>query len=128
MKTRLMIALALALISPAVRSQSAYPEPVEGDYIVRDFKFESGEVLGEMKLHYRTIGKPVRDRDGVVRNAVLIMHGTGGTGRGFLNQTFAGRLFSRDQLLDANKYFIILPDAVGHGGSSKPSNGLHMRF
>lgn len=128
MKTGLLVALLTALISPAVRLQPAYPAPVEGDYVLRDFKFESGEVLAETKLHYRTIGKPVRDMNGVVRNAILIMHGTGGTGRGFLSQGFAGGLFGRDQLLDANKYFIILPDAVGHGGSSKPSNGLRMRF
>jgi homoserine O-acetyltransferase len=105
-----------------------YPEPAQGDFIIRDFKFESGEVLPELKLHYRTLGQPVRDAAGVVRNAVLIMHGTGGSGAGFLSQQFGGALFGPGQLLDAAKYFIILPDGIGHGGSSKPSNGLRARF
>ncbi|MEO8448844.1 MAG: alpha/beta fold hydrolase [Gemmatimonadota bacterium] len=105
-----------------------YPAPVEGDYVVRDFVFKSGETLPELKLHYTTIGTPVRDPAGVVRNAVLIMHGTGGNGRGFLAPTFAGQLFGPGQLLDATRHFIILPDAIGHGKSSKPSDGLHMKF
>jgi homoserine O-acetyltransferase len=75
-----------------------------------------------------TVGTPRKDSAGVVRNAVLIMHGTGGTGRAFLREQFAGVLFGPGQLLDATRYFIILPDAVGHGGSSKPSDGLHARF
>jgi homoserine O-acetyltransferase len=105
-----------------------YPAPVEGDYIARDFKFGTGETLPELKLHYRTVGTPQRDATGVVRNAVLILHGTGGTGQGFLNQTFAGGLFGAGQPLDATRYFIILPDGIGHGKSSKPSDGLHARF
>jgi homoserine acetyltransferase len=99
-----------------------YPAPVEGDYTIKDFKFRSGEILPELKLHYLTIGTPAKD------NAVLIMHGTGGTGAQFLSAQFANILFGPGQLLDATKYFIILPDAIGHGGSSKPSNGLHMKF
>jgi len=105
-----------------------YPEPVEGDFTIRDFKFDSGETLPELKLHYRTIGKPNRDASGVVRNAVLIMHGTGGSGSGFLSASFGGMLFGPGQLLDATKHYIILPDGIGHGGSSKPSNGLHAKF
>ena len=105
-----------------------YPAPVEGDFLVRDFHFRSGETLPELRLHYTTIGTPVRDKEGMVRNAVLIIHGTGGTGRGFLNERFAGVLFKRGQLLDATKYFIIFPDGIGHGKSSKPSDGLHARF
>jgi homoserine O-acetyltransferase len=101
---------------------------VEGDYVVKDFKFQSGETLPELKLHYRTIGTPLKDASGVVTNAVLIMHGTGGTGAQFLSQQFANVLFGPGQLLDATKYFIILPDAIGHGGSSKPSDGLHAKF
>ena len=101
---------------------------VQGDYIVKDFQFKSGESLPELKLHYRTIGTPTKDSAGVVNNAVLIMHGTGGTGAQFLGQQFANVLFGPGQLLDATKYFIILPDAIGHGGSSKPSDGLHMKF
>ncbi|MDQ3744871.1 MAG: alpha/beta fold hydrolase [Acidobacteriota bacterium] len=111
--------------APATRS---YPAPAEGDFRVRDFRFRSGEVLPELRLHYTTVGTPQKDSAGVVRNAVLIMHGTGGTGRAFLREQFAGVLFGPGQLLDATRYFIILPDGVGHGGSSKPSDGLHARF
>ena len=107
---------------------ATYPTPVEGDHIVKDFKFKSGETLPELKLHYRTIGTLSKDSAGVVRNAVLVMHGTGGTGAQFLSPQFANMLFGPGQLLDATKYFIILPDAIGHGGSSKPSDGLHMKF
>jgi homoserine O-acetyltransferase len=124
-------AVALA-VQPYVAGQSAivtsYPAPVEADYVARNFTFTTGETLPELKLHYRTIGQPMRDASGVVRNAVLILHGTGGSGGGFLNQTFAGGLFGDGQLLDAKKYFIVLPDGIGHGKSSKPSDGLHARF
>ena len=102
--------------------------PVEADFFVRDFRFESGETLPELRLHYRTLGKPVRDAAGKVTNAVLIMHGTGGAGTQFLSRQFADVLFGPDRLLDLSKYFIILPDAIGHGKSSKPSDGLRMRF
>jgi homoserine O-acetyltransferase len=105
-----------------------YPAPVEADFIARDFHFSTGETLPELRLHYTTLGKPVRDARGVVRNAVLITHGTGGTGKAFLSANFGDRLFGPGQLLDATKYYIILPDAIGHGKSSKPSDGLHMRF
>src|SRR3989440_11163641 len=120
--------VALAQNGGATQTSSTYPTPVQGDFVVRDFHFKSGETLPELKLHYTTIGTPVRDKDGVVRNAVLIMHGTGGSGRNFLNARFAGVLFGRGQLLDATKYFIILPDGIGHGASGKPSDGLHARF
>ena len=120
--------LVLSLCACVVAMGQSYPTPAQGDFTIRDFKFESGESLAELKLHYRTIGTPVRDGSGVVRNAVLIMHGTGGSGQQFLSQQFAGTLFGPGQLLDATKYFIILPDGIGHGQSSKPSNGLHMRF
>jgi homoserine O-acetyltransferase len=100
----------------------------QGDYIVHDFKFHSGESMHEVKLHYYTLGAPQKDANGRTTNAVIVMHGTGGSGRAFLSATYAGVLFGPDQLLDAHKYFIILPDSVGHGCSSKPSNGMHMRF
>src|SRR5919199_3059327 len=106
----------------------SYPAPAEGDFLIRDFRFKSGESLPELRLHYTTVGSPARDSSGVVRNAVLILHGTGGTGRAFLREQFAGVLFGKGQLLDATKYFIILPDGIGHGGSSKPSDGLRARF
>src|SRR5258705_3891620 len=108
--------------------QTNYPAPVGGDYTLADFHFRSGEVLPQLKIHYRTIGTPSRDSSGVGRNAVLIMHGTGGTGTQFLSPQFAGVLFGPGQLLDATRYFIILPDGIGHGNSSKPSDGLHAKF
>ena len=123
----LLLAAAVALPA-AAQTPAGYPAPVEGDYLARNFVFASGETLAELRLHYTTIGTPVRDAGGTVRNAVLIMHGTGGSGRGFLSQNFAGQLFGPGQLLDATRYFIILPDGIGHGKSSKPSDGLHMKF
>jgi homoserine O-acetyltransferase/O-succinyltransferase len=84
--------------------------------------------LPELKLHYATLGTPLRDESGVTRNAILVLHGTGGSGRNFQTDPFAGVLFGPGQLLDATRYFIILPDGIGHGQSSKPSDGLHARF
>ncbi|MBI5666310.1 MAG: alpha/beta fold hydrolase [Nitrospirae bacterium] len=107
---------------------SGYPEPVSGDFFIRDFHFTRSEVLQELKIHYRTIGAPVRDKHGEVRNAVLLLHGTGGSGEQFITDHFAGVLFGPGQALDTNRFFIILPDGIGHGQSSKPSNGLHARF
>ncbi|HKQ30271.1 MAG TPA: hypothetical protein VJS66_03200, partial [Burkholderiales bacterium] len=98
-----------------------YPAPQEGTWVVRDFKFHTGEVLPELKLHYRTVGEKSGE-------AVVIMHGTTGSGAGFLTPAFAGELFGPGQPLDAKRYYLILPDAVGHGGSSKPSDGLKMKF
>jgi len=125
--TLTIILLTVVGISAQTR-QINYPTPVEGDYVAKDFKFKSGETLPEVKLHYRTIGSPSKDSTGVVRNAVLIMHGTGGNGGSLLAASFANVLFGPGQLLDATKYFIILPDAIGHGGSSKPSDGLRTKF
>ncbi len=119
----------LALITlAAISSRAQQPATHESDFIVHDFRFKSGETLPELRLHYMTMGKPARNAQGRVTNAVLILHGTGGSGRQFLAPQFAGLLFGPGQLLDANRYFIILPDGVGHGGSSKPSDGLHARF
>ena len=117
-----------ASISPRPAQPAAYPAPVAGDFVISDFTFTTGETLPQLKLHYVTIGTPQRDAKGVVRNAVLIMHGTGGTGRQFLSASFAGVLFGPGQLLDATRHYIILPDGIGHGGSSKPSDGLHAKF
>lgn len=105
-----------------------YPAPAEGDYSMRDFKFASGEILPELKIHYRTLGTPEKDAQGRTRNAVLIMHGTTGSGAQFIRPEFAGELFGPGQPLDAAKFFIVLPDAIGHGKSSKPSDGLHAKF
>jgi homoserine O-acetyltransferase len=122
--------LAVLLLLPAFpgAGTAQYPAPTEGTFVLEDFQFRSGERLAELRLHYRTLGVPVRDAQGVVRNAVLIMHGTGGTGAQFIRREFAGELFGPGQLLDATRYFIILPDGIGHGQSSKPSDGLHARF
>jgi homoserine O-acetyltransferase/O-succinyltransferase len=117
-----LIAAAQAQPAPAI------PQPAQADFVIRNFRFASGETLPELRMHYRTYGSPSKDAQGVVRNAVLIMHGTGGTGAQFTGAAFAGELFQAGQLLDATKYFIVLPDDIGHGQSSKPSNGLRARF
>jgi homoserine O-acetyltransferase len=100
----------------------------EGDYIAKDFKFRSGETLAELKLHYTTLGEPSRDAKNHITNAVLILHGTGGSGRQFLSPQFADELYGPGQPLDIAKYFIVLPDGIGHGKSSKPSDGMHAHF
>ena len=105
-----------------------YPAPTEGDFVVRNFRFSNGETMPELRLHYRTLGKPQKDSKGVVRNAVWIGHGTGGSGAQFIRPEFAGELFGAGQLLDAGKYFIVLPDGIGHGKSAKPSDGLRAKF
>jgi len=104
------------------------PATQEDDYVAKNFVFESGETLTDLRLHYTTLGKPERNAEGKVTNAVLILHGTGGTGHQFLLPIYAGELFGPGQLLDASKFFIILPDGIGHGKSSKPSDGLHAHF
>ena len=105
------------------------PPPVtEGDFNIKDFTFNSGETLPELRIHYRTLGTPRKNAQGVTTNAVLVMHGTGGTGAQFVGRGFAGELFMPGQPLDASKYFIVLPDDIGHGKSSKPSDGLRAKF
>jgi homoserine O-acetyltransferase/O-succinyltransferase len=128
--TRAFRALCLAAVILAAHLASAQvlPTPVTGDVVLRDFRFTTGETLPELTLHYATLGEPRRDGAGVVRNAVLILHGTGGTGRQFLSKNFAGVLFGPGQLLDARTHYLILPDGIGHGQSSKPSDGLHAKF
>ena len=125
MKKTLLIC---ALFACAHVCAGEYPESVSGDFRIQNFRFASGETLPELTIHYRTIGTPRRDDKGVVRNAVLILHGTTGSGRGFLTPNFAGVLFGPGQLLDATKYYLILSDGIGHGESSRPSQGLHARF
>jgi homoserine O-acetyltransferase len=125
------LSAALCLSATAVRADvpaTPVPPAVEGDHVIHDFHFASGEVLPELRLHYSVLGKPRRDSHGRVSNAVLILHGTGGSGRSLLNEHFAGVLFGKGQLLDSNRYFIILPDGIGHGKSSKPSDGLRAHF
>jgi homoserine O-acetyltransferase/O-succinyltransferase len=123
----------LIAMCAALRSVHAAPPPPaaaksEGDYVIENFRFASGETLPELRQHYTTLGTPHRDARGHVDNAVLILHGTGGSGRSLLADRFAGVLFEKGQLLDSKRYFLILPDAIGHGKSSKPSDGLHARF
>ena len=100
----------------------------EADFVVRNFAFASGETLPELRIHYTTLGRPAHNARGRTSNAVLIMHGTTGSGRGFLSPSFAGVLFGKGQLLDTSRYYVILPDGIGHGKSSKPSDGLRMKF
>jgi homoserine O-acetyltransferase/O-succinyltransferase len=123
-----IFALLLSILAASSAFAADYPAPTEGNYIVRDFKFASGETLPELRLHYRTLGKPQKDAQGKTTNAVLIMHGTTGSGAQFIRPEFAGELFGKDQPLDATKFFIVLPDGIGHGKSSKPSDGMHAKF
>ncbi|HEV2972941.1 MAG TPA: alpha/beta fold hydrolase [Pirellulales bacterium] len=123
------ILVGVLLIAAAALARAAdYPRPEQADYLIRDFHFRSGQTLPELRMHYRALGQPRRDAQGIVRNAVLILHGTTGSGAQFIRPEFAGELFGKDQLLDAERYFIILPDDIGHGKSSKPSDGLHAKF
>ena len=131
--TRWLTGAMLALLwGGAVQAQTATQSPApatrEGDFVVRDFRFRSGETLPELRLHYTTLGEPRRDARGRVTNAVMVLHGTGGTGQQFLRPQFRDVLFTPGGLLDPAKWFIILPDNIGHGKSSKPSNGLRARF
>jgi len=103
-------------------------QPKTGDFVLNNYKFDSGETLPELKIHYVTLGQPRKDANGHVANAVLILHGTGGSHTQFLGRAFGGVLFCKGQLLDADKYFIVIPDNVGHSGSSKPSDALHAKF
>ena len=119
----LLVALVCARASAAQN-----PTPVQGDFVLKNFQFTSGEMLPELRVHYRTFGKPQRDAQGIVRNAVLIMHGTTGSGASLINPEFAGQLFGPAGLLDAERYFLIIPDGIGHGQSSKPSDGLRGGF
>src|SRR5947209_7710612 len=121
-------ALLFVCLAGSAALPAEYPTPVEGDFSIQNFKFASGETLPELKIHYRRLGKIEKDASGKVTNAVLIMHGTTGSGAQFIRPEFAGELFGKDQPLDATKFFVVLPDGIGHGKSSKPSDGLHAKF
>jgi len=133
---RMLAGLALALGLGAAMPAFAQASPAaaalaaakEGDFILKDFRFRSGESLPELRMHYTTLGTPIRDAAGHVTNAVMVLHGTGGDGHQFFRPQFADVLFAPGGLLDPAKTYIILPDGIGHGKSSKPSDGLHMRF
>lgn len=126
--TRRVFVILLSISAASFGSAADYPVPTEGDYTIRDFKFTSGETLPELRLHYRTLGKPEKNAQGKTTNAVLITHGTTGSGAQFIRPEFAGELFGKEQPLDATKFFIVLPDGIGHGKSSKPSDGMHAKF
>jgi homoserine O-acetyltransferase len=121
-------ALAALLLSGTIVSAAPYPAPRDDTYIIPQFRFADGETLANLRMHYVTFGMPRTDASGKTTNAVLIMHGTGGSAKQFLSARFAGVLFTPGGLLDARKYFIIIPDGIGHGSSSKPSDGLRAHF
>jgi homoserine O-acetyltransferase/O-succinyltransferase len=128
MRVLLLAATLLCVVAGARAADSPTSSAKEGDYVVRDFKFRSGETLAELRLHYTTLGTPQKDAQGRVTNAVMVLHGTGGTGQQFFRPQFADVLFVKGGLLDPAKYYIILPDGIGHGKSSKPSDGLRAKF
>ena len=128
MNVRARIGAVLAvLLLPAAAVRAAVPPAAEADYTIHDFKFGTGETLPALRIHYRTLGAPRRDAAGVVRNAVLVLHGTTGAGKQFMTENFAGVLFAPGALLDAATHYIVIPDGIGHGGSSRPSEGMHAR-
>jgi homoserine O-acetyltransferase len=128
MRARLVMLALCAAAAVSAQGPSTNAVGTEGDFIARDFHFASGEYLPEVRLHYTTFGKPRRDAKGMVTNAVMILHGTGGTGKQFVSPQFAGVLYGPGELLDTSRYYVILPDGIGHGKSSKPSDGMHARF
>lgn len=130
MRLPALIAVVAALLAaPPAPAQSGYAERLrEGDVTLRNFKFGSGETLPELRMHYAALGKPRRNKKGEITNAVMVLHGTGGSGRQFLQPQFANELFGPGQPLDITRYFVILPDNLGHGQSSKPSDGLRTKF
>ena len=125
---RILAAFALLCATSWALAQGIGPAPVEADFIVKDFRFRNGDLMQALKIHYRTVGTLRRDARGHASNVVLVLHGTGGTGAQFVRPEFSGELFRPGGLLDAERYFIVLPDGIGHGGSSKPSDGLRGRF
>lgn len=122
------VLVVLLAAAPAARAQVLPVEPVPDQVILRDFRFSSGEVLPEVRIRYITYGRRLDDGRGKTANAVLVLHGTGGSSAQFLGPTFAGVLFGPGQPLDASRYYIVIPDGIGHGGSSKPSDGLKAKF
>jgi homoserine O-acetyltransferase len=123
MMNRLFAGMLLS-ISIAADAQTAPGK----DYVIKNFTFESGETLPEVRIHYLALGQPRRDASGRVQNAVIIGHGTTGSGDAFMSRSFGGELFGPGQPFDTSAYFVVLPDGIGHGRSSKPSDGLHAHF
>jgi homoserine O-acetyltransferase len=117
------------MLLAVAHTANAQPDPArEGDVHLRDFRFRSGEMLPDLRIHYLALGSPRRNARGGISNAILVLHGTGGTGRQFLSPQFAEPLYGEGAPLDTTRWWVVLPDGIGHGRSSKPSDGLHMRF
>lgn len=133
MRRLVLLACLFSLLSlaPAFAQQaSSAPQvkPNEGDFTLHNFQFASGETLPDLRMHYYTFGKLMKDANGRATNAVLILHGTSGSGQQFLVPRFTGVLFGPGEPLDINRYFVIIPDNIGHGKSSKPSDGMRAHF
>jgi homoserine O-acetyltransferase/O-succinyltransferase len=133
MFARLAVVVALSLVMPVAAlaqaaKETAWPNQREGDFIIKDYRFASDETLPELKVHYTTLGTAKRNAAGEIVNGVLLLHGTSGTSKNWLLPSLADELFGPGQPLDASQYFIVLPDGVGRGGSSKPSDGLRAKF
>ena len=132
MMIRALSAAFLVLAAPAAFAQAtsstSWPNQREGDFLIKDFRFKNGESIAELKQHYTTLGTPKRNAAGDITNAVILLHGTSSTGKAWLMPSLADELFAAGQPLDASQYFIILPDGIGRGGSSKPSDGLKGKF
>jgi homoserine O-acetyltransferase len=125
-KLRSTIAIALfAAFAPPMVDAQTFPGR---DYVIHNFKFESGETLPELRMHYVTLGQPRKDAGGIVRNAVIINHGTTGSGSTFIGHTWGDQSYGPGQILDTSKFYIVIPDGIGHGASSKPSDGLRTQF
>jgi homoserine O-acetyltransferase/O-succinyltransferase len=118
----------LAVAAPSTLAQTSWPNQREGDFLIKDFRFKSGETIAELKLHYTTLGTPRRNAAGDITNVVILLHGTSSDGKAWLIHSLADELFSAGAPLDAAQYFIVLPDGIGRGGSSKPSDGLRANF
>jgi homoserine O-acetyltransferase len=125
---RVLAALFLFAMFMPASAQTKWPEQAEADFVLKDFRFASGETLAELKLHYLTLGTPKRNAAGDIVNGVLLLHGTSGTSRNWLQPTLADELFAPGAPLDAAQYFIVMPDGIGRGGSAKPSDGLRTNF
>src|SRR5579872_6817864 len=129
MKFRVSLAAAaLSLLSFPALAQTAWPNQHDADFTIRDFHFANGESIPELRLHYVTLGTPKRDAAGAITNGVVLLHGTSGSGQNWLLPSLGGELFGSGQPLDASRYFIIIPDSIGVGRSSKPSDGLKGKF
>jgi homoserine O-acetyltransferase len=124
----LLFAALLSLVAPAAFAQTTWPNQREDDFILKDFRFANGETIPELRIHYMTLGTPKKNAAGDIVNGVILLHGTSGSGKNWLLPTLADELYAKGQPLDAADYFIIIPDAIGVGGSSKPSDGLKGKF